>query len=44
MEASGYAASMAEAFQEPVLLVEWYYDDPQPPVRYNAQSVIEVCQ
>ena len=34
MEASGYAATMAEVMGEPVFLVEFYHTDPNPPVRW----------
>mgnify|MGYP006268716909 CR=1 FL=1 len=35
-EASGYAAAMADAFQEPVHLVPFYQHDHDPPVRFVA--------
>ncbi|KAJ3272067.1 hypothetical protein HK104_004556 [Borealophlyctis nickersoniae] len=34
MEASGYAAVMADSTQEKVWLVEYYVDDPDPPVKW----------
>lgn len=42
MEASGYAATIAEVFKEKVYLVEFYADDPNPPVRWNKDKVMEV--
>jgi hypothetical protein len=42
MEASGYAATLADVFGEPVYLVEWYYDDPNPAVRYTEDRILEV--
>jgi hypothetical protein len=42
MEASGYAATMAEVFKEPVYLVEYYYDDPNPCVRFDENQVLQV--
>jgi hypothetical protein len=41
MEAAGYAAAMADAFQEPVLYAPWYAQDPHPPVRFREQ-VMEI--
>ncbi len=35
MEASGYAAAMADAFNEPVWLAVHDQDDPDPPVRWD---------
>ncbi|KAJ3347619.1 hypothetical protein HDU83_001930 [Entophlyctis luteolus] len=35
MEASGYAAVMADQTREPVWLVEFYDEDPDPPVRWE---------
>jgi hypothetical protein len=35
MENTGYAAVMADVFQEPVYLAEFYEDDPDPPVRFD---------
>lgn len=43
MEASGYAATMAEVFHEDVYLVEWYYDDSNPSARFNGDRVLEVA-
>ncbi|KAI9203146.1 uncharacterized protein BJ171DRAFT_510986 [Polychytrium aggregatum] len=34
MEASGYAAVMADSFKEKVWLVEFYHEDPDPPVKW----------
>jgi hypothetical protein len=42
MEASGYAATIADVFKEKVYLVEFYADDPNPPVRWNKDKVMEV--
>lgn len=42
MEASGYAAVMADVFGEEVLLAEYYEGDPNPGVRWNADRVMEV--
>ncbi len=41
MEVSGYAAVIAEVFQEPVYYVSFYQDDPDPAVRFTDQ-VMEV--
>lgn len=41
MEASGYAAAMADVFNEPVHYVPFFQNDPNPPVRYVDQ-VMEV--
>lgn len=41
MEASGYAATMADVFDEPVHLVPFYEDDPDPPARF-VDGVLEV--
>ncbi|KAJ3389420.1 hypothetical protein HDU84_008751 [Entophlyctis sp. JEL0112] len=35
MEASGYAAVMADQTREPIWLVEFYDEDPDPPVRWD---------
>lgn len=35
MENSGYAAVLADTFQEPVYLVEFNKDDPSPPVKWD---------
>jgi hypothetical protein len=35
MEASGYAAVMADVFQEEVLYASFYQNDPDPPVRFS---------
>lgn len=35
MEASGYAAAMADEFQVPVYLARYDQDDPDPPVRFS---------
>ncbi|MCA9693024.1 MAG: hypothetical protein KC636_25735, partial [Myxococcales bacterium] len=42
MEASGYAAAMADEFQEPVLLAEYYDGDPDPPARFDASGILHV--
>ena len=41
MEASGYAESMADVFGEEVYYVPFYYNDPEPPVRF-VEGVMEV--
>ncbi|KAI9358560.1 hypothetical protein DFJ73DRAFT_622174 [Zopfochytrium polystomum] len=45
MEASGYAAVMAETTKEQVWLVEFYDEDPDPPVRWQdgVMYVRDVC-
>jgi len=35
MEATGYAAELATLVQNKVYLVEFYEDDPDPPVRWH---------
>lgn len=35
METSGYASAMSDVFGEPVFLVPFYKDDPNPPVRFE---------
>ena len=35
MEATGYAASLADSAKEPVWLVEYYDSDPDPPVKWK---------
>ena len=35
MEASGYAAVMAESTHEKVWLAEYYVEDPDPPVKWD---------
>ncbi len=42
MEASGYAAAMADEFGESVLLAELYADDPDPPVRFDARRLMHI--
>lgn len=42
MEASGYAAVMADVFQEPVHFVSFYHTEPDPCVRFSADRVMEV--
>eukprot|EP01027_Heterolobosea_sp_BB2_P014705 GEZU01021093.1.p1 GENE.GEZU01021093.1~~GEZU01021093.1.p1 ORF type:complete len:509 (-),score=173.60 GEZU01021093.1:43-1569(-) len=42
MEASGYAAAMADVFQENVHLVAFHSNDKDPPVRFTADGVMEV--
>ncbi len=41
MEASGYAAVMADVFQEEVLLAPFHQEDPHPPVRFK-EGVMEM--
>ena len=41
MEASGYAAAMADVFNEAVYYVPWYRMDPDPPVRVS-DNVLEI--
>jgi hypothetical protein len=43
LEASGYATTMADVFDEKVYLVEFYHSDGNPCVRFNKESVMEVC-
>jgi hypothetical protein len=40
MEASGYAAAMADIFKEDVLYVEFYENEPSPHVRFNPETNI----
>jgi hypothetical protein len=42
MENSGYAATLATLSGEPVHLVPWYADDPDPTVRINTTQQLEV--
>ncbi|HPH18828.1 MAG TPA: hypothetical protein PLE32_08630, partial [Haliscomenobacter sp.] len=42
MEASGYAAVIADVMKEDVFYVPFFNDDPNPPVRYNADAQMEV--
>ncbi len=42
MEASGYAAALADSFNEPVFLTTFYKDDPEPTVRFE-NGVMQVC-
>lgn len=42
MEASGYAAAMAEIFREPIYLAPFFDNDPYPPVRFT-DGVAEVA-
>jgi hypothetical protein len=35
MEASGYAAVMADVFKEDIYLVEYYENDPEPPLKWD---------
>ena len=42
MEASGYAAVIADVMKEDVFYVPFFNDDPNPPVRYNAEAQMEV--
>ena len=41
MEASGYAAAMADAFNEPVFLVPYFHFDENPPVRFQ-DNIMEI--
>lgn len=41
MEATGYAAAMADEFDAPVYLTPWDVDDPDPPARF-VDGVLEV--
>eukprot|EP01018_Ginkgo_biloba_P037217 Gb_01623 [translate_table: standard] len=43
MEASGYAAALADLANEPVYLTPCYADDLNPKVRVREDGVIEVC-
>lgn len=42
METSGYAEVLAEITKEQIWLVEFYDSDPNPPVRWTADGVMEV--
>lgn len=42
MEASGYAAALADAAGEPVLLVPFFDGDPDPSARFSDDRVLEV--
>ena len=42
MEASGYAAALADATGEAVFLVPFFDGDPDPPARFDADRVLEV--
>ena len=42
METSGYAAMLAELTGEPVWLVPFHQDDPNPQARINEQGVLEI--
>ena len=42
MEASGYANTLADVFNEKVYLVEWYMNDDEPPARFNEDKVLEI--
>jgi len=35
METTGYAAALADLTDEPVYLVPWHHDDPDPPARFD---------
>ncbi|BBN20515.1 hypothetical protein Mp_Vg00360 [Marchantia polymorpha subsp. ruderalis] len=43
MEASGYAAALADLACEPVYLTPCYADDPDPGMRCRADGVLEIC-
>ena len=40
MEASGYAATLADIFNEQVLYAEFFEDEPSPNVRFNKDTNI----
>merc|ERR1712137_921231 len=42
MEASGYAATIAEVFEEECILVEWYSNDDNPAVRFTEDRILQV--
>lgn len=42
MEAQGYAAALADASNEKIWRVEFHKDDPDPPVRFNADAIMEI--
>jgi len=42
MEASGYATTIADVFEENVYLVEWYMNDDDPPCRFTDDRVLEI--
>lgn len=42
MEASGYAAVLADLTQEVVHLVPFFHDDPDPPARFDAEGILEI--
>jgi hypothetical protein len=42
VEASGYAAVIADVFKEPVFFVPFFENDLNPPVRFDKQGVMEV--
>jgi hypothetical protein len=42
MEASGYAATIADVYGEPCYLVPWFVDDPDPGARFDANRVLAV--
>jgi hypothetical protein len=42
MEVSGYAAVIADVFQEPVFYVSYYQSETNPAVRFNDEQVMEV--
>lgn len=42
MEASGYANTLTDVFNEEVYLVEWYINDDDPPARFNSDKVLEI--
>lgn len=43
MEASGYAAALADLAGEPVYLTPCYADDPHPKMRCREDGVLEIC-
>jgi len=42
MEASGYANTLTDVFNEEVYLVEWYLNDNDPPARFNSEKILEI--
>lgn len=42
MENSGYAATLADLANEPVHLVPWHADDPNPAARFNSEHQLEI--
>ena len=42
MEASGYAHAMASEFGEDVYIVQFYNDDPNPPVKFDKNGIMSI--